>query len=80
MNIIRKIKLESLGYYQCKDIKEKETFEIIRNNFFNLKKVVLPNYNSIFWFKDDTLIFEHDLIFNMININKNLIIFDFSNY
>jgi len=37
MNIIRKIKLNSLGYYQFTD-KEKEIVEIIENNFKNLTK------------------------------------------
>src|SRR6478735_6283393 len=58
MNIIRKIKLESLRYYVCKDNKEKELFEFIKDNLLNLKQVSLKDFpDYIFYFKDDNCIF-----------------------
>jgi len=60
MNIFRKIKLEKLGYYKLNDY-EKELFKFIKDNFFNLKKVEYTNYtNSVFWFKENKLIFVID--------------------
>src|SRR6478735_3039753 len=54
MNIVRKIKLEQLGYYVCKNEKEKEFF-------FDLKEIKLEEYpNSRFWFKDNKFIFEYE--------------------
>jgi len=59
MNIIRKIKLNSLGMYEFND-SEKELYEFIKDNFLNLKQVILRDYpNYIFYFKDDKCIFQH---------------------
>src|SRR6478735_7507438 len=58
-NIFRKIKLNDLGFYECNDI-EKELLNFIKDNFLNLKQVILRDYpNYIFYFKDDKCIFQH---------------------
>lgn len=62
MNIIRKIKLESLGYYTCKDDAEKDLFQFIHDNLLNLKEVELKEYSNYkFWFKDDKCIYDLDI-------------------
>jgi len=67
MNIVRKIKLEQLGYYKCKDNKEKELFDYIENNMLNLKKIQLIKYpDHIFYFKGNKCIFKHNLILNLL--------------
>jgi len=61
MNIIRKIKINSLGMYEFND-SEKELFYFIKENMLNLKQVKLEKYpNYIFYFKDDKCILEQDL-------------------
>jgi|SRR6478735_7616318 len=73
MNIIRNIKLESLGYYQYKDNNEKELFEFIKNNLLTLKKVKLfDEINKIFYFKDDNCIFIHDSKINNFNLKYKI--------
>src|SRR6478735_3798025 len=62
MNIIRNIKLESLGYYICKDNNEKEIFEFIQNYFLNVKPITVEIYgNYIFYFKEEKCIYELDI-------------------
>jgi len=72
MNIIRKIKLESLGYYKFIDI-EKELVCFINDNFLNLVKVTFLEYTDyIFYFKENKLIFEYDLDENWIQLNESI--------
>src|SRR6478735_255589 len=72
MNIIRKIKLESLGYYKFIDI-EKELVCFINDNFLNLTKVTFLEYTDyIFYFKENKLIFEYDLDENWIQLNESI--------
>jgi len=74
MNIIRKIKLEQLGYYKYKDNKEKELFDFIKNNLLNLTEVILESYStSKFYFKNDKLIFEMDSNLIILWVNYNLV-------
>ena len=75
MNIVRKIKLEKLGYYICKDNKEKELFEFIKENLLNLTEVKLEYYkNEIFWFKKDKCIFNQPLNSDWFYVNDKLIL------
>lgn len=68
MNIIRKIKLEKLGYYQYINNEEKELFIFVKENLLNLKKVKLKDYSSkIFYFKDNNCIFIYDNKINNFN-------------
>ena len=72
MNIIRKIKLEQLGYYQCIDNKEKEIFEFLRN-FINLKPYrynIECFHDCIFYCQEDKFIFyrRHNILW----INNDL--------
>jgi len=70
MNIIRKIKLNSLGYYKFKDSKEKKLFKFINDNLLNLYSI---NYHdSIIYLKDDNIIFEHYLNFNWFEVNPSI--------
>src|SRR6478735_7193796 len=75
MNIVRKIKLESLGYYICKNNTEKELFKFIKKNMLNLKQVSLKNYTYfIFYFNNkDQNIFQHDFKYNDFYVNNELI-------
>lgn len=52
MNIVRKIKLNTLGCYNFKSIKENELFNFIKNNLFNLKIIELSVYykDTVFYF------------------------------
>ena len=73
MNIIRKIKLNSLGYYQF-TVEEQELFKFIKRNLLNLKEVQLDKYtNRKFWFKYNKLIMEYNLNHNRFGVNYNLI-------
>src|SRR6478735_3307862 len=78
MNIIRKIKLERLGYYNCKNNKEKELFEFIKEKLLNLKQVILKYYpDYIMYFKDDKCIFEQNLNSSWVYVNYHLICYIF---
>lgn len=58
MNIVRKIKLDQLGYYHCKDDKEKKLFEFIKDNLLNLTQIYLKYHNNRkFYFKDEKCLF-----------------------
>lgn len=72
MNIIRKIKLEQLGYYTCIDNKEKEMFQFLRN-FIELLPYKIECYgfnNSILYYQKDKFIFYYD--YGTMWINKDL--------
>jgi len=74
MNIIRKIKLEKLGYYICKNNKEKDLFKFIKENLLNLTEIKLEESpNEIFWFNNTELIFNYDIEFEMFGIRENII-------
>ena len=78
MNIIRKIKLNQLGYYQFTD-DEKKLITFLNENFLNLKKIQFPYYYaSIFYFKEDKCIFQYNLIDKCVWI-PNYIEFNFYN-
>src|SRR6478735_5900310 len=63
MNIVRKFKLNKLGYYQS-TLEEIKLFEYIENNLTNLTEVKLQEYpDSIFYFKNNKCIFEYELYF-----------------
>src|SRR6478735_2045338 len=73
MNIIRKIKINSLGMYEFND-SEKELVNFIKENMLNLKQVKLKYYPiSNFYFKDDKYIFQHNFKSNDFYVNDELI-------
>lgn len=77
MNITRKMKLNSLGYYNFTE-SEQELIDFIKDNLLNLTEVKLQKYpNFIFWFKDNKLIFlEYSFEENiLISINTNFYYF-----
>jgi|SRR6478735_6794919 len=70
MSIIRKIKLNSLGYYEFND-SEKELVEFIKNNILNLTEVTSEKYpNTIFYFKNKELYYEYNLNSKQFSFNK----------
>jgi len=72
MNIIRKIKLEQLGYYICQDDTEKKLFEFIKNNLLSLKEVKIgKNSNGIYYFKENEYIM--DIHTDSLNVNYELL-------
>jgi|SRR6478735_598061 len=73
MSIVRKIKLEQLGYYTCKDNTEKELFKFIKENLLNLTEIKLEEYpDSILYFKNDKCVFEYDSNMKIVFINLQL--------
>jgi|SRR6478735_2154660 len=71
-NLIRKIKLESLGYYEFNDY-EKSLAKFIKNNLLNLKEVKLLGFiDNIYYFKDDKVIFEFNLEYNCLSLKYDL--------
>ena len=74
MNIIRKIKINSLGMYEFND-SEKELCEFIIYNMLNLKQVELKEYpNYIMYFNDkEENIFQHNFKYNNFYVNNELI-------
>src|SRR6478735_11261506 len=82
MNIVRKIKLESLGYYVCKDNNEKELFKFIKDNFYDLEKVEITKFgnNIIYYIKNNAIIFsENSNSYYLIKINPSLIWWELEN-
>jgi len=70
MNILRKIKLNTLGYYEIID-DEKELITFIKDNLLDLKEIKLNKYQNVrFWFKNDRCIFEYSLYKNKLSINN----------
>ena len=73
MNIVRKIKLEKLGYYTYKDNREKELFEFIKNNLLNLKEIYLDEYhNEVFWFNKENVVFIYSLKYLCVDIRHDI--------
>jgi len=73
MNILRKIKINSLGMYEFSE-SEKELFEFIKENILNLKQVQLEKYpDYLFYFKDDKCIFQQDLKFYWFGVSYKLL-------
>src|SRR6478735_5117708 len=74
MNIIRKIKINSLGMYEFND-SEKELLEFIKENMLNLKIIELKNYpDYIMYFNDKgENIFQQDLKTPWFYVRYNLI-------
>jgi len=74
MNILRKIKINSLGMYEFTK-SEKKLLNFIKDNMLNLKQVTLKDHpNYIFYFNDKKeLIFELHLINNWFSVNHKLI-------
>jgi len=97
MNIIRKYKIHLLykntlikkELYDLKIIFKYVKYykgnykliDFIYNNFFNLEKVILPQYpNDIFWFKKDILCFNHNLKNNRVSVNYGEITYMIEEY
>lgn len=72
MNIIRKIRLNNLGYYQIKD-NEKDSFEFIKTNLLNIKPVIF-NKDIMYFNNDRKMIFQYNLDNN--NLYTNDFIFN----
>ena len=74
MNILRKIKINSLGMYEFTK-SEKKLLNFIKDNMLNLKQVTLKDHpNYIFYFNDKKeLIFELHLINNWFSVNHKII-------
>lgn len=69
MNIVRKIKLNQLGYHQLND-NEKKILNIIKRKFLDLKIIKLDKYPYIhFYTKEDIILFHHDLYSENIWLN-----------
>src|SRR6478609_1380588 len=76
MNIIRKIKINSLGMYEFND-SEKELFKFIKENLLNLKPIVKfdgENDSRVVYYKEKNLIFYYytNGINNSIYINEKI--------
>lgn len=72
INIIRKIKINKLGYYDFNDV-ENQIFKVIKDNLYDLKKMYLYTYDYYFYFKNTELIFYYDPIKNNIRMNSSFI-------
>jgi len=74
MNILRKIKINSLGYYKYNN-SEKKLLYFIKENMLNLKIVELKNYpDYIMYFNDKgENIFQQDLKTPWFGVNYDLI-------
>jgi|SRR6478735_3814592 len=67
MNIVRKIKLNQLGYYKFKD-SENDIIELIKSRILNLKIIKIDEYPYIhFYTKNNYILFYHDFNSKMIS-------------
>jgi len=73
MNIIRKIKLNQLGYYQFSDL-ENELLCLIKETFSDLKKVNLPEYktSTYFYYKYNIFICRYSESLKYFDVNYEI--------